>query len=209
MSSLDNKKYFWLKLEKDFFKKHDIEIVEAMPNGKDYILFYLKLLCESISHEGRLRFSDTIPYSEDMLSTITRTNVDIVRSAIKIFSELKMIEVLDDGTLYLNEVQKMIGNETYGAQRKREYRSKEKMLEYEPTKNKIREIKKRYETAMPYSSNPEKAETLLNDAIKQAKDIENIDIEKCYRIAFELVDGTISSHNQLGYIIETIRKENK
>ena len=49
-------KYYWLKLKRDFFKRHDIRIVEGMPNGKEYILFYLKLLCESVDHEGSLRF---------------------------------------------------------------------------------------------------------------------------------------------------------
>lgn len=112
-------KYYWLKLKKDFFKRHDITIIEAMPNGKDYILFYLKLLCESIDHEGHLRFSETIPYSEEMLATITRTNVDIVRSAMKVFTSLNMIEVLDDKTIFMTEVQKMLGSETYWAQRKR------------------------------------------------------------------------------------------
>ena len=102
-------KYFWLRLKKDFFKRHDIRIIEAMPNGKDYILFYLKLLCESVDHEGNLRFNDTIPYNEEMLSTITNTNVDIVRSAIKVFSELGMMELLDDGTFFMTEVNKMIG----------------------------------------------------------------------------------------------------
>lgn len=105
----ESKKYFWLRLKRDFFKRHDIRIIEAMPNGKDYILFYLKLLCESVDHEGNLRFSDQIPYNEEMLSTLTDTNVDIVRSAIKIFTELGMMEILDDGTLFMNEVQKMIG----------------------------------------------------------------------------------------------------
>ena len=81
MADNDGKRYYWLKLQKDFFKRHDIRIIENMPNGKDYVLFYLKLLCESTSHDGNLRFSDTIPYSEDMLSTITNTNIDIVRSS--------------------------------------------------------------------------------------------------------------------------------
>ena len=67
-----------------------------MPNGKDYILFYLKLLLESIDHEGELRFSETIPYNEQMLSVITDTNVDIVKSAMKVFIELNMIEIFDD-----------------------------------------------------------------------------------------------------------------
>lgn len=105
-----NKKYYWLKLQKDFFKRHDIRIIEDMPNGKDYILFYLKLLVESIDHEGRLRFSNTIPYNEQMLSIVTNTNIDIVRSAMKIFTELEMIEVLEDSTIFMIEVEKMIGS---------------------------------------------------------------------------------------------------
>lgn len=120
MAKDDSKRFYWLKLDKGFFKNHKIRIVENMPNGKDYILFYLKLLCESTSHEGYLRFSETIPYNEEMLATITNTNVDVVRSAIKVFTELEMMRCLDDGTLYLEEVQKMIGSETGQTIRKRE-----------------------------------------------------------------------------------------
>lgn len=118
-----DKRYYWLKLKRDFFKRHDIQIIESMPNGKDYILFYLKLLCESVDHDGNLRFNEQIPYNEQMLATITNTNVDIVRSAIKVFSELRMMEVMDDGTYFMHEVQKMIGSESYWAQKKREQRS--------------------------------------------------------------------------------------
>lgn len=118
-----DKKYYWLKLKRDFFKRHDIRIIESMPNGKDYILFYLKLLCESVDHEGSLRFSEQIPYNEDMLSTITDTNIDIVRNAVKIFTQLGMMEILDDGTVYMSEVQKMIGSETYWAEQKRKQRA--------------------------------------------------------------------------------------
>ena len=102
-------KFYWLKLKRDFFKRHDIRIIEEMPNGKDYILFYLKLLCESVDHEGKLRFSESIPYSDVMLSTITYTNIDIVRSAIKAFTNLDMMEIMDDGTIFMTEVEKMIG----------------------------------------------------------------------------------------------------
>lgn len=118
------KKYYWLKLDKDFFKRHDIRIIEAMSNGKDYVLFYLKLLVESISHNGLLRFSDTVPYNESMLSTITNTNIDIVRSAIKAFIQLRMIEILDDETIFMVEVENMTGSETKWAGKKREYRDK-------------------------------------------------------------------------------------
>ena len=124
-----DKKYYWLKLKRDFFKRHDIQIIESMPNGKDYILFYLKLLCESVDHEGNLRFSDEIPYNEQMLSTITNTNVDIVRSAIKIFSQLHMMEIMDDGTYFMSQVEGMIASETYWAKKKREQRENEKITD--------------------------------------------------------------------------------
>lgn len=129
-------KYYWLKLQRNFFKRHDIRIIESMPNGKDYILFYLKLLCESIDHDGTLRFSEEIPYNEDMLSTITNTNVDIVRSAIKVFTQLHMMEILDDGTYYMNEVNRMIGSETAWAEKKRLYREQLKALQEDNVRTK-------------------------------------------------------------------------
>lgn len=124
-------RFYWLKLKRDFFKRHDIRIVEEMPNGKEYILFYLKLLCESVDHDGNLRFSDEIPYNAEMLATITETNLDIVRSAVKLFTDLHMMEKLDDGTIYMREVAGMIGSATDNdnANRQRRYRERQKALE--------------------------------------------------------------------------------
>ena len=123
MAARDTERYYWLKLDRGFFKRHDIAVIEDLPNGKDYVLFYLKLMLESVDHEGALRFSDTIPYSESMLASVTHTNIDIVRSAMKILIELGMIEVFDDKTLFMKEVAKLLDSETYAARRKREQRN--------------------------------------------------------------------------------------
>lgn len=121
------RKYFWLKLDRGFFKRHDIQIIESMPNGKDYILFYMKLLLESIDHEGMLRFNDCIPYDDTMLAVITRTNIDIVRTAIKILTNLNLMEVLDDKSIYMKETQKMLG-ESKSTLRVQAYRERQKVL---------------------------------------------------------------------------------
>ena len=123
-------RFYWLKLKRDFFKRHDIKIIESMPNGKDYVLFYLKLLCESVDHEGRLRFSDTVPYSMEMLSVITDTNVDIVKNATSLFLELGMMECIDDGTYYMTEVAKLTGSaaDNENANRQRRFRERQKQL---------------------------------------------------------------------------------
>ena len=157
------KKSYWLKLKRDFFKRHDIRIIEAMPNGKDYILFYLKLLLESIDHEGELRFSDAIPYNDQMLSVITNTNIDIVRSAMKLFVELKLVEIKSDETIYMEEVSKMIGSETKWAEYKRngvkalenfQRNSKTVPTEIEKEKEKETEQEKEIEEAAPPTTPP-------------------------------------------------------
>ncbi len=118
MAEYNKEKYYWFKLKDDFFKRHDIKIIKSMPNGKDYVIFYLQLLCESLSHNGKLRFNEEIPYSEEMLSVITDTNIDVVRSAMKLFEQLKLLEIMDDQTIFMTKLQSMIGSTTIGAEKK-------------------------------------------------------------------------------------------
>ena len=153
----DNKKFYWLKLNKDFFKRHDIRIIEEMENGKDYILFYLKLLLESVNHEGHLRFSETIPYDEKMLSVITNTNIDIVRSAMKVLIGLNMVEILDDRTIYMSEVLKITGSETAAAERMRRSRKNQKvLLECNNVQNSYTEIEKEIDIELDIEIEKEK-----------------------------------------------------
>lgn len=126
-----SKKYYWLKLDRNFFKRHDVKILESWENGEKYVLFYMKLLLESMNHEGYLRYNEFIPYDEKMLATITDTDIDIVRSAIAALSKLQLMEVLDDRTIYLEGVRKMIGYETGYAKEKREQREAQKREELE------------------------------------------------------------------------------
>ena len=122
-----SKKYYWLKLNVDFFEKEEIKLIENMKNGKEYIIFYMKLLLKSVNSEGKLLFKDVIPYTDDMLATVTGTDIDVVRSAVNLFLKLDLMQKLDDGALFMLETQKMIGHETEWARKKREYREKKKV----------------------------------------------------------------------------------
>ena len=119
-----DKKYYWLKLNKDFFDRHEVKIIEAA--GTDHLLFYIKLLCESVSHNGELRFSDKVPYTRGMLSSVTNTNPYVVDSAMDLLLDLGLIEYEDDGTYVMTKVPSMIGHETKWAEKKRAYRGTSK-----------------------------------------------------------------------------------
>ena len=132
MAARDKEKYYWLKLDRYFFKRHDICIMEDMPEGKLLVLFYLKLMVEAIDHEGALRFSDSVPYTEAMLASVTKTDTEFVKQALQLFTELGIVEVLEDKTLYLREVAKLLDGETFAAKRQRELREKRNRVTMSP-----------------------------------------------------------------------------
>ena len=125
----EGKRKYWLKLNKDFLKSPQIKVIKGMQNGKDYIIFYLALMLESIETVGHLRFTSFVPYNAEMLASVTDTNVDIVRSATKIFCELGLMQIFDDGTIFMPQVPEMTGKECESAERVRLYREKQKMLQ--------------------------------------------------------------------------------
>lgn len=120
--------YSWIKLNKDFFKSAEIQLLESQPNGKEYCLFYLKLMCESIEHNGELRFNELIPYDDQMLATITNTNIDIVRNACIVLNNLKLIDILSDGTLYISEVNKLLNNNKKNKSKNKEIEEEKKEI---------------------------------------------------------------------------------
>lgn len=117
-------KFYWLKLKKDFFKRHDIRIIEGKKDGDRMVLFYLKLLCESVDHDGSLRFSDEVPYDNDMLASVTNTEKELVDEAMQILKKLGMIKTKNDGTIIMCGVDSMLGSDTTWAEKKRQYRDK-------------------------------------------------------------------------------------
>ena len=126
MAARDKERYFWVKLRRDFFKRHDIRILEKQQNGKELVLLFLKLMAESVDHEGALRFSEALPYSEEMLACVTDTDSEIVHLGLRAFQELGMLELKEDGTICIPVVAKLLDSETAAAQRKREYRTEKR-----------------------------------------------------------------------------------
>lgn len=130
---MTEKKYYWLKLPRNFFGKHYIKILRAKENGELLVLFYMWMLTEAIDHEGRLRYSEDIPYDEEMLAEASGFALHIVTQALQQFTKLQLVITESDGTLFMPKSIEMIGSESASAQRVREYRerknSKEKKSE--------------------------------------------------------------------------------
>ncbi|MBO7425455.1 MAG: phage replisome organizer N-terminal domain-containing protein, partial [Clostridiales bacterium] len=129
---MSEKRFYWLKLQKDFFKRHDIKYVQTLPDGYLIAFFYLKLMVESVDHDGELRFSPELPYTDQMLASVTDTPIEIVTKGMKTLKDLGMIIIDENGTISIPKVVKMIdsASDTDGARRVRRYREKQQSLQY-------------------------------------------------------------------------------
>lgn len=131
MSEHDKKRYFWLKLKEDFFDDDAISWLEEQSNGKEYALFYLKLCLKSLKNDGvliRTVGNILVPYDAKKLSEITRTDEDTVIVALELLKSIGLVEIQENGALYMTQLVNMIGSETNGAERKRRYREAQKAL---------------------------------------------------------------------------------
>lgn len=117
----DNKKYYYLRLKDNFFDSDEIVLLESMQDGYIYSNILLKLYLRSLRDNGRLMFNGAIPYSPQMIATITRHQVGTVEKALKLFAEMGLIEILDSGAIYMLNIQNMIGKSSTEADRRREY----------------------------------------------------------------------------------------
>lgn len=120
----DNKKYYYLKLKENFFDSDEMIILESMPDGVVYSNILLKLYLRSLKNEGRLMFNERIPFNSTMLSQVTRQSVGDVEKAVQLFKELGLIEIMDNGAIYMTEIQNFIGRSSTEADRKREFRAR-------------------------------------------------------------------------------------
>lgn len=117
----DNKKYYYLKLKEGFFESEEIKILESMKDGYIYSNILLKLYLRSLRNEGRLMYRNVIPYTPEILATLVGHQVGTVEKALDVFRKLELIEILDNGAIYMMDIQNYIGKSSTEADRQRAY----------------------------------------------------------------------------------------
>jgi len=88
----------WIKIVTDIFDDEKILLIESLPDADSIIVVWFKLLtlAGKQNNNGVFLMSNRIPYTEEMLSTIFRRNINTVRLAIRTFEQFGMIEVVDN-----------------------------------------------------------------------------------------------------------------
>ena len=125
MAKYDATKFYWLQLKEDFFDEDAIDWLEEQPNGKEYSLFYLKLCLKSLRTNGVLirRVGNMlVPYDHVKLGELTKTNPDTVMVAMNLLINIGLVQKLENGELYITQVENMIGSQSKSAFKKQQQR---------------------------------------------------------------------------------------
>jgi predicted phage replisome organizer len=120
----DVKKYYYMRLKENFFDSEEMVVLESMQDGMLYSNILIKMYLKSLKANGMLMFKDTIPYNPTMIATITRHQVGTVEKALQLFEQLGLIEVLDNGAIYMNDIELFIGKTSTEGERKKAARMK-------------------------------------------------------------------------------------
>ena len=118
----DNRKYYYLKLKESYFDEDAIVLLESMQDGVLYSNILLKLYLKSLKNGGKLQLDENIPYTAQMIATITRQQVGTVERALQIFMKLGLVEPLQNGALYMSNIELLIGQSSTEGERKRRAR---------------------------------------------------------------------------------------
>lgn len=87
----------WIKICTDIFDDEKILMIESLPSADTIIVIWFKLLtfAGKQNNEGVFIMNNRIAYTDEMLATIFRRDVNAVRLALNTFERFGMIEIID------------------------------------------------------------------------------------------------------------------
>ena len=124
-----NKRFYWIKLNTNFFIQREVKSIRRTENGLLYIVIYLKLLLLSANTGGLLKFENTEDSLVEELSIEIDEEPEDVKNAIEVLQKKNLITISSNDEFFLNKAPDMVGSETAAAERMRKSRAKKKELE--------------------------------------------------------------------------------
>ena len=124
------KKYIWLKLQKDFFKRKEIKKLRKLAGGAVYTIIYLEMQLLSLENDGKLYFEGVEDNFIDEMALTLDESVEDVQMTMLFLQKHGLIEIGQETDEYiLPDVVENIGSETASAERVRKHRQKKKLLQ--------------------------------------------------------------------------------
>lgn len=134
----DNKKYYWLKLPKDFFERKEVKLLRKLENGELYVLIYQKILLSSLETDGEIYFDHLTDTPEEELALSINEEVEDVRNVLKFLLDKQLVTFSED-TYLIEHFATLVGKEANSTERVRAFRERKKQEMLHETENELQE----------------------------------------------------------------------
>lgn len=95
-----------LKIDRGFFERRDINVLESIPGGKEMILFYIKLVCICNEHNGKTHINfatgEVHMFDEEEAEAYISANIDDLESNVS--SAKSLLATIQDKTVTIKSV---------------------------------------------------------------------------------------------------------
>lgn len=122
------KRYYWLKLPKDFFEDKAIKRLRQIAGGDTYTIIYLKMLLKSMEDGGKLFYEGIEDTICDEIALDINESADDVQVTIS-YLEKKGLLIVTDSEVELTRLTEMVGSESAVTERVRKHREAQKLLQ--------------------------------------------------------------------------------
>lgn len=144
------KRFYWIKIKESFLTSDTVDFLMSQKDGANYVVLYQMLCLKAINTNGilaRMIGDVYIPFDiEKIQRDLKYFNIDTIRIGINLFQKLKLIEINENGALFITNFNNLVGSESASTKRVREYRNRIKQKQitkqerYNVTQNVTQEI---------------------------------------------------------------------
>lgn len=122
------KRYYWLKLQKDFARDKRIKKLKKIPGGYNFAFIYLEMILSTIDKGGVIEFEMVEESLAKEIGLELDEDPDAVQITISYLMSVGLMEDLGDGRYLLPYAAENLGSEGASAKRMRDYRERQKIL---------------------------------------------------------------------------------
>ena len=127
---MTEKRYFWIKLQMDFWKSPVVKMLRKPSGGDTYAVIYLEMILLSLENNGYIYYSGVGDSFAEEIALVLDEETIYVEFVLAFLKQKHLIEFADDTSFKFTEdvTADLVGSESASARRVRAYRERQKAI---------------------------------------------------------------------------------
>jgi len=98
----------WIKITTDILNDNKMKLIDTMPEADAIFRIWVGILtlAGQCNDSGMVYLAENMPYTDEMLATIFNRPVNVIRLALDTLAGFKIIEILENGVLFITNWEK-------------------------------------------------------------------------------------------------------